>query len=213
MKALQMLLIGIFVSYIGTLPPGIINMQSVKYQLGLGYSKAKIFIIGAITFEFLQVLVSVVFLKFISTFFDNNILIFHSIALCVLLVFCVSSIIRYRRKSYVNKEIQPRMTEQNFLLNGIKCAFLNVLIYPFYSGIGLYLINYQIAEAECSFLIWLIFAVGTAIGTYLCLMTYLKIGHQIIKNKPNFYAKIYLVLALTFLILACLQLTVILSLL
>lgn len=205
-----MLLIGIVVSYIGTLPPGIINMQSIRYQFDFGPLPAKIFIIGAVVFEFFQVLISVVFLNYLSTFFDNNTLIFHSIAFGVLMVLCVSCIIRYRSKSTVNKEIKPRTTVQNFLINGMKLAFLNVLIYPFYISIGIYLINYQITEG--SVLLWVIFSIGTTIGTYLCLITYLKMGNQIIKNTANASQKIYLVLFLVFLILVCLQMMVISSL-
>lgn len=205
-----MLLIGIVVSYVGTLPPGIINMQSIRYQLDFGYWQARTFIIGAVVFEFFQVLISVVFLNYLSTFFDSNTIIFHCIALGVLMVLCVSCIIRYRSKSTVNKEIKPRTTVQNFLINGMKLAFLNVLIYPFYISIGIYLINYQITEG--SVLLWVIFSIGTTIGTYLCLITYLKMGNQIIKNTANASQKIYLILFLIFLILICLQIVVISSL-
>lgn len=210
MEILQMMLIGVTVSYIGTLPPGIINMQSIRYQIDFGSTSAKTFIIGAVVFEFFQVLISVIFLNYLSTIFDVNILIFHGIALGVLFLLCISCIIQYRSRTGKNKEIQPRITKQNFLINGMRLAFLNVLIYPFYISIGIYLINYQITEG--SILLWVIFSIGTTIGTYLCLITYLKMGTQIIKNIPNAYQRIYLVLILVFLILVFLQMMVISSL-
>jgi len=182
MTILSHLLIGFGLSFIGSLPFGIINMTVAHTAIHRGITAALWMAFGAAFIEFFQVIVS---LKFSWLFVKDgeveNIL--KMVAAAVLL----SAGIYF---FFFAKAIAPSADEKkepgkrrSAFGKGMLVSTLNVMAIPFWIFYGALLTSYDLLKIGNTFV--LVFASGTVMGTFSLLSVYAFLGDRILRKSEQ----------------------------
>lgn len=173
-------ILGFLLSFIGSLPLGIINMTVADTTIHRGMKAGVWVAIGASLVELIQ---SFIAIKFTWLFVDNSDLEFW-MGIIALLVFWVLGIYYFffakASKSEVN--IQNDGKKMPDFFRGILVSSMNVLVIPYWVFYGGYLSSqgWLVLENE----VILVFVIGVMLGTFVLLLLYAKLG-QLITNRAT----------------------------
>ena len=178
-EMLLIALFGIALSFIGSLPFGIINMTVAETTVRKGFRAGVWVSIGASLVEFVQVWIS---LKLIDMFLQHSLLeqVFHVVAL---VVFLVLAFFYMREALHEAKPREPRVSNLPQLpdfFRGALVSSLNVMVFPYWIFYGTYLSSngwMDLHNIDIS-----IFSAGSMTGTVLVLLLYAGLGILLIKR-------------------------------
>lgn len=168
--AFQVLIIAFFVSYLGSIPPGTINVTTMQYAVLNQSKNAFYFALGAALTEFLYAGLTVRFQLFLSetTIFSNYFQLISGIAMLVLGIVNLTA-----KSSKINLAKQPIPKRDGFK-KGIILSVINPLTIPFWLAITAYLQVNGLIRLEGLFF-WY-YLVGISSGTFGLLLTVRAIG-------------------------------------
>jgi threonine/homoserine/homoserine lactone efflux protein len=175
-------------SFVGVLPPGIVNMTVANYSVKKSLKRASKFINGAILVVFIQSILAFYFATFLKNHPQvmNNLKLVGSIVFILLTIFFLGKGIQ----NYLNSkdEIKKKSTKSKLkpFLHGIFISGLNVFPIPYYAFVSLYLSEF--IEDFFTNLVGLAFVVGTTLGTFIVFMGYAYLFRKI-KHKVTFFIK------------------------
>jgi threonine/homoserine/homoserine lactone efflux protein len=167
------LLLGIFLSFLGILPPGLINMTVAKVSMKEGKTRAFFFAIGATVIIIIQTLLALLFAKFL----DKNpsiILLFREAGLVVFAALTFYFFYTPKKISIPKKNIKLKSKKSRFFL-GMLLSSLNFFPIPFYVFASITLSFYNLFDFAKSSIYC--FAVGSGVGAMLafyCYITFFK---------------------------------------
>ncbi len=197
-KALfKVVLWGAFISLLGALPLGTLNMAAMQVSISEGWQQAVYFSIGVALVEVLYVRLSVAGVHWIM---KNSKLLRYmewgGIVIVLLLAFASfwAAFHPSTQKSFVLQSQLP-----NFLL-GISLSAINPLQIPFWFGWTSVLFSKQILRNQPIYYNLYIF--GIAIGTLLGLGIFVAGGHLLVKNLKTNQALLNLIIGGVFAITA-----------
>lgn len=181
-ELLLVALYGIALSFIGSIPFGIINMTVAETTVRKGFAAGAWTGFGASLVEYVQVWVS---LKLIDLLVANSLLegIFNILALIVFFLLAAY----YLR--VVRREARPRGPKVGNLprlpdfFRGVLVSSLNVMVFPYWVFYGAYLSSngwMELNNLDIS-----IFAVGSMTGTFLVLLIYAGLGMLLIRHASS----------------------------
>lgn len=191
--------LGFVCSFIGVLPPGLLNMSASKISVRDGKLRAVVFAIGAVLFVFIQTYISVSFARII----DKNAEILILLREIGLVVFTVLTIFFFwTSKKYKPKnEVFKIISKKKSFFQGFILSALNLFPIPYYVFVSVALASYgwfSFAQYEV-----LSFVAGTGFGSfvvfYLYIVFFKKLEHQtqfILKNMNYIIGSITGILAL-----------------
>jgi threonine/homoserine/homoserine lactone efflux protein len=198
MEFLNTFLLAILVAFVGFLPPGMINMTSLKMSLEYQRKEALLFVLGAVTVILVQAFLAVTFTKYLVV----NPQIIEYLSYAAIVVFLGLALLFFRQaRQQVALKIQAK--KRNTYLAGISMSAMNMLAIPFFLGYS------TLMEAKG----WLnidpphnyIFALGAVAGSFLLFFLYVLFA-EYIQKRVQFIAKnINYILSLLFLVLALLS--------
>lgn len=196
------ILLGIIVTFIGLLAPGMLNMTSLKVALERGEKSGQQFALGASVIIFIQALIALFFAK---KFSDNPNLLdeIETAGTVVFFALSVFFFIKTRSKFKLKKQ---EGKFKNYFFQGLAMSSMNMLKIPYYLAISTYLgaQGYMLMEKPYH----LSFAVGGGMGAYFLFLTYI-IFAKVIHKRANFIARnINYILCLLFLFLGVMTLVV-----
>ena len=175
-------------SFVGVLPPGIVNMTVANYSVKKTLNKAKKFINGAILVVFIQSILGFYF----ATFLESNPQVMQNLKFVGSLVFILLTLF------FLGKGIQNAIHTKDAIkkksaksklkpfLHGIFISGLNIFPIPYYAFVSLYLSAF--IEDFFTNLIGLAFVLGTTLGTFTVFMGYAFLFRKI-KHKVAFFIK------------------------
>lgn len=159
--------LGFLASFVATLPPGLLNLTSLKISLEKGVKKSHHFALGVSLIIFVQSYVSLALLKYMH----NQTMVGVYMQIIGIIVFTFLSF--YFFSSYIKgkKDIpkKPSRIQNSFYL-GLIMSSINFLGIPYYCSIGSTLNAHGWLDFT-QFSI-LFFVLGTAIGTFSLLSIY-----------------------------------------
>lgn len=178
------LLLGILLSFLGILPPGLINMTVAKVSITEGKTRALVFALGATLIIFVQTFLAVLFAKFL----DKNpsiILLFREVGLVVFAT--ITFYLFYTRKniSAPKKEIKLKSKKSRFFM-GMLLSALNFFPIPFYVFASVTLSFYNLFDFEKSSIYW--FVLGSGLGSFLAFYCYITFFNRL-ESKATFMIK------------------------
>jgi threonine/homoserine/homoserine lactone efflux protein len=181
MTILSHLLIGYGLSFIGSLPFGIINMTVAHTAIRKGITAALWMAFGAAFIEFFQVFVS---LKFTWLFVEGgevgNIL--KIVAVAVFLSAGIYFFFFAKTKPPANEnEVAGR--RRSAFAKGMLVSTLNVMAIPFWIFYGAILTSYDLLKMDNTYV--LVFAAGTVMGTFSLLSVYAFLGAGILQKSEQ----------------------------
>lgn len=169
-------ILGLVTSYIGLIPPSMLNLNAIKISIEKDQKTAIQFAFGVSLVVLIQAFLALLFLKKIHT----NTFIIDSIQILSIIIFFILSIVFFV-KALKEQKTQTKKTKlKNGFLTGIGLSFINMFSIPFYCGMGAIFNMHGWLNLNINSLIW--FVVGTAIGTYLILTHYIALAKKI---KPR----------------------------
>jgi len=195
MEYLQTFLLAVLVAFVGFMPPGMINMTSLKMSLEHHRSQAVQFVLGAVTIILIQAFLAVTFAKYLA----RNPHIIEYLTYAAIVVFLGLAYMFYRQ---ARRQLQLEVKEQkrNSYLAGLTMSSMNMLAIPFFLGYS------TLLEAKG----WLdidpphnyVFSLGAVAGAFLLFFIYVLFA-EFIQKRVQFIAKnINYILSLLFLVLA-----------
>lgn len=163
------LVLGALTATLGIVPPGMINMTAARLGMDEGRQRALIFALGATIILIVQVLIAVVFARFL----DRNpdvILMLREVGLVIFLA--ITAYFFWKGKSVPPDDAPPKLkSRRSRLFMGMLLSALNFFTIPFYVLVSISLASYKIFSFEKPFVYT--FATGVALGTYFGFYCYI----------------------------------------
>lgn len=169
MEIITHILLGLGISFIGTLPLGIINLTIVDQTMKKGSRTGLLIAAGSITVEFFQTLVAFQFAALLTRLPVYGFW-FHVVALPV---FAGLSLYYFlNRHTAQLKEKKARNISPFFL--GMAISAANLMIFPYWIGWSGMLHSHGWLRLEFFYIV--LFAVGTLFGTFLALYLFVRLS-------------------------------------
>ncbi len=195
MELLNTFFLAVLVAFVGFMPPGMINMTSLKMSLEHHRKEALLFVSGAVSIILIQAFLAVTFAKFLV----RNPQIIEYLSYAAIFVFLGLSYMFFRQARR-QVRLQVKDQKRNSYLAGLTMSSMNMLAIPFFLGYS------TLLEAKG----WLnidpphnyIFSLGAVTGSFLLFFIYVLFA-EYIQKRVQFIAKnINYILSLLFLVLA-----------
>ncbi|MEO0899214.1 MAG: hypothetical protein AAFY71_22575 [Bacteroidota bacterium] len=184
------LLSGFVLSFVGSLPPGIISLSVAKQSMDKGLRSAIILGLGASVVEFGQAFISFQFSAWISKASQLKTT-FQWISI-VVLILIGGYFMFFAGKP---KNDTPPNDGMDFL-SGMGISLLNVMAYPYWAFYGTYMeVNHWLSLS----LINIVFlSLGVSLGTWILLIVYARLAKSILSGSSWLIEKSYQILAVFF---------------
>lgn len=193
------LIIGFGAAFLGTTPPGLLNLTAAKTQAIYGSKKANLFMLGSSSVSALYSFIA----ASLTSFLESNPVYLQDILLVGLIIFAILTIVFAYKGFMLNKNgPKPVNNERsNFFITGVLLSIINILPFPFYIAITYFLqnlisFNYSVQQI-------LILVIGVFSGTYAILFAYtvankkLKAKWSKPEKKPSKFNSNYLMATIT----------------
>jgi len=157
-------LVGLFFSYLGSIPPGMINISILQLSMQNKKGAAISFTIAAVIVEFVYAAIAVRFQIFLTenTSITDH---FQLVTAAVLIGLGIANLLTQKKKSIEVKKGEKR----NAFKRGALISLANPLAIPFWLAVTSYLQSMNWIHLEHSSFWWYI--VGISTGTFLLLLT------------------------------------------
>ncbi len=168
----QVLFFGYLSAFVGTLPPGLLNMTAVKIAHKNNFNRALWFSFGASLVVFIQTYLSVLFSRFLVKRTDvmeaiQDIAVF--IFLILALYFFISHFVK--KNSNHNTEIKLK-SKKNSFFTGLMLSAFNLFPIPYYIIISITLASYGWFSFFQNYI--LMFALGSALAAFSVFVIYIN---------------------------------------
>ncbi len=175
-------------SFVGVLPPGIVNMTVANYSVKKSLKRARRFINGAILVVFIQSILAFYFATFLESHHQvmQNLKLVGSIVFILLTIFFLGKGIQNYLSSKGEIKKKSAKSKLKPFLHGVFISGLNVFPIPYYAFVSLYLSEF-IGDFFTN-LVGLAFVIGVTLGTYIVFMGYAYLFRKI-KHKVTFFIK------------------------
>lgn len=198
MSALLPLFLGASLSFIGSLPPGIISMTVVENTLQKGLRAALALALGAALIEGLQALLALQCAGILSDERTKSM-----IQIIAIILFSVLGFYSFYLAQKGNKDTLSSQIQLPQFWKGVTISLFNVLAIPYWLVNGAYLDSLHLMDASHTWIIC--FCIGVATGTFLLLLLYARLSQRILNNiqEVNKWTNVFL--GVVFLALAIAQ--------
>lgn len=182
-------LIGIAISFVATLLPGLLNMTAAKVSLKEGRRNAMVFAAGAATIVFIQAYISVVFARLIN----RSPQIIESLEEAGVFIFSVLTIFFFffaKKKKKKNKKLDKEIAHTrsktgNYFLGAMLSA-LNFFPIPYYVFVSLSLNKARAFEFDNPGIF--LFVLGATAGAYAVFYLYIVFFKKF-QHKTEFFMR------------------------
>ena len=190
-------------SFVGMLPPGMLNMTTIGLSIKKGFFPALWFAVGAAMIEFFQSLLVIKYSAKAQVFLTEYESVVNWVAVAVLIALALSFLLAKPKKD--NSKVDENLKQdKSTLLKGMTLAFANVLVYPFWLAQGIVWTQKGVLDGSWSFSI--VFCVGIFLGSVSAYVVYILLGEKILSKFDVFANNLNKILAGLFFFLAALQL-------
>lgn len=177
---LQTLIVAFVVSYIGSIPPGTINVSVMQLAILNKRRAAVFFAFAASSVEFIYAGITVQF----HIFLNNNEVIadyFRIITSIALIGLGLSNIFSKSTSSSV--KVDTKLTGRHGFARGVLLGVLNPMTIPFWLAITTYLENDQWVNVD-GYGFWM-YLIGLSTGTFCLLLTVNALGKRFTRIADN----------------------------
>ena len=196
------LLVGFVVSFVGTLPLGILNLVALNISINQGYHASVIYILGVVAYEILVIQLMFWGAKWLLS--KQKLLIYIRLFTVLFLLGCAySSWTGQIVGNEIGYHTHQFMIGTNPFLLGVGMSFLNPLQFPFWAGWNVYLIANKWLKPEKP----IAFLIGAASGTFCGMLLFVATAQYVItKTHASNWFSINQMFGAIFLVLAGFQL-------
>lgn len=177
---IQTLIVSFVISYIGSIPPGTINVSVMQLSILKKHRAAIFFALAASIVEFVYAGITVQFHIYLNTHptIANYFRVVTSVALIGLGLWNIFS-----KSTSSSIKVDTKVTGRHGFLRGLLLGFLNPMTIPFWLAITTYLENDGLVKVT-EFGYWM-YLIGLSFGTFCLLLTVDALGKQFTKIADN----------------------------
>lgn len=191
--------LGILFSFIGYTPPSVLNMTALKISLQGNKREFTQFTFGAVFIIFIQVYVSIYLTEYISEN-PNFLAVLEKFGIVVLFVLSLY----FYKQNVKDKKQTVRKKSTNSFITGAVLSILNMFAIPFFSGIVVLLMSFNLISFDTSTIFLFVF--GSVIGAFLILFLYGKYASKIQQKTSRITSSINLFLCYVTAFFGCITL-------
>ncbi len=175
-------LVGFGLSFVGSLPFGMINLEVARTAVRKGIPPALWVAAGASLVEMLQVYVA---LKFTSLFAENPAVEkwFQIISIVVFFGLGIYYFFFAKIKPVPTGELEPPGRRRHKLMKGMFLSTINLMAIPYWIFYGTLLTAHNMLDKQDLYII--VFSVGTAVGVFVLLILYSMLGAKILRKSAQ----------------------------
>ncbi len=177
---IQTLLVAFAISYIGSIPPGTINVSVMQLSMHKKHRAAIFFALAASIVEFVYTGITVQFHLYLNSHPEIAIY-FQIITALALIILGISNLFSNSTSSSVT--VKTEVTGRHGFVRGLVIALLNPMTIPFWLAITTYLENDGIIELS-TFGFWS-YLIGLSSGTFVLLLTVDWLGKRFVQIADN----------------------------
>jgi len=180
MPSYEVFLIAFIVSYLGSIPPGTVNISVM--QLSINNHRAAAIYLGfaASMVELFYVAITVQFQRFLSSSEELSFYFQIITASALIIIGVINLFSKTKSETFLRKTAMRRRTG---FLRGLVLGFLNPMTIPFWLVVTNYLVSHNWVEVEGSNF-WA-YITGLALGTFVLLVTVDFLGKNFQKIADN----------------------------
>ncbi|MEM8939954.1 MAG: LysE family transporter [Bacteroidota bacterium] len=177
---IQTLIVAFVISYIGSIPPGTINVSVMQLSILKKHRAALFFSFAACITEFVYAGITVQF----HIFLNNN----PTIAIYFRIITSLALIVlglwnSFSKATSSSIKVDTKVTGRHGFLKGLLLGLLNPMTIPFWLAITTYLENDGLVKVtELGYWVYLI---GLTLGTFCLLLTVEALGKQFTRIADN----------------------------
>lgn len=175
---------GFIASFIGIIPPGLINMTAAKVNLKEGKRNAWWFVLGALLINFFQVFLAILFAKVIDRRPDLVTLL-REVGLGIFITLTIYFLWLAKKPKDKAKKLKKNSISNRFFL-GMLLSSLNFFPIPYYVFVSLSLASYRLFFFDTTSIF--IFVNGVILGSLLGFYFYIDFFNKI-ENKTDYILK------------------------
>lgn len=195
-------ILGFFSSYLGTIPPGPINLSVVDATIKQSLKVARIMAFGAALVEILQCIVALNFGLLVIDTIDNS----PYIRISIFVIFVLIGLLFFFKKEYQTKpkdEEKKKKQNASTFIKGAIIGALNPQAIPFYVFfLALYRsLGWFVFELDTV----LFFVIGISLGKFLSLLSYAYLSRIIVKRVSSLSLWINKILGVVLIIIGLMQ--------
>lgn len=181
-------------AYIGLLPPGMLNMTTVRTTIEKGSRAGLLFALGAASVVLIQASVALIG----ANYLNKNPEVIESLKVAGVVVFMLLAIFFFiqARKKF---KAEGKEKQGNFFFTGLFMSSINMLAIPFYFGWSAVFSAKGWLIMEQPYI--LIFVIGAMLGAFALLLTYSGFANVIVKRAQFIARNINYILSVVFVFL------------
>ena len=169
-------------SFVGMLPPGMLNMTVIGLSIKKGFKVALFFAIGAALVEFFQSLLVIKFADKVQVYLEGNVYV-NWAAVVILIALGLSFLLAKPKKDNI-KEKEVEGNAMSAMVKGMTLALANVLVYAFWLAQGIYWTQQGVLTNDWPILIT--FSLGIFLGSVAAYVVYILLGEKILSKFDAF---------------------------
>ena len=177
--------VGLIVTLIGVIPPGLLNMTAAKISLKEGYGKGVIFSIGVSATVIAQTYVAVLFARYLSNH-PALIDILQRVAMVIFILISIYFLFIAKEKPQTTQQLNNK-SHRNRFFYGMILSSLNMFPIPYQAYMSITLASIGLMDFETTSIAS--YVAGAAMGTFVMLYVYIfffdKIKSQSITSHKN----------------------------
>jgi threonine/homoserine/homoserine lactone efflux protein len=191
--------VGCLVSYLGSIPPAVINVFVAETAVREGIKKSMVIAIGVAVVEFAQAYVAIRFIHWLSNDTIQEYFKMAAMVIFYLLGFYNLRLAYQKKETTMGAQIPlPPFSK------GMVMSATNMLAIPYWIVNSAYLNAHGWLDYDHTLV--LIFSFGTAVGTVLLLWTYGELAKKLLKDLQKIHFWTNLIIGILFIGLATTQL-------
>ncbi len=174
---------GFIASFIGVLPPGLINLTAAKVSLTDGRKRAMMFVLGALIVIFYQTYISVIFAQYINGHQDIVVLL-HKIGLVIFIGISIYYLFFAKNPNLQTDDDFHLKSKRSRFFMGMLISAINFFPIPYYVLVSITLAAYNIFTFDSLSIYSLVS--GVVIGSFSIFYLYVAFFNKM-KSKADYF--------------------------
>ncbi len=183
-------ILGFLFSFLGYTPPSVLNMTALKISLQGNKKEFYQFALGVSIIIFFQAYFSI----YLSKYITDNPMFIETLEKSGIFILILLSFYFYNQNKKEKRANEFKNKKNKSFFKGIILSTLNVFAIPFFGGIAVLLMNYNLMNLDSSSILFFVF--GSVIGVYFILFLYGRYADKIQKKSARFTKNINLFLSI-----------------
>ena len=171
--------LGLFIAFVGVIPPGLLNMTAAKISLKEGHSRGIVFSIGVCIIVLAQTYIAAIFARYLTNH-QEVVDVLQRVAFVIFVLITIYFL--FVAKSEPKQQIDPKVrSKKSRFFQGMFMSSINVFPIPFQAYMTITLASFGWLNFDKISIIS--YVSGSAMGTFVTLYMYIFFFDKI-KDKP-----------------------------